>query len=182
LIHCQPAFRHFDSDAVAQTDILSSSTTSTSITTGFRVAWGNNPCVMYLFPQWTLDTQGKYIAACFGTFFMAVVMQLLVKVRAAYKHRINQTEFAQASAMKLKLIETFFFGVQMVLAYFIMLIVMTYESLLFTCIILGLVTGHLITSLTDTTVQDMKDDDVENQYSNMPSTPMQSTTQCCSGE
>ena len=38
-------------------------------------------CLIYLFDGWVLDNNGKYMGACAGTFFFAVLTQVLFMAR-----------------------------------------------------------------------------------------------------
>ena len=110
--------------------------------------WRNTVCVIYLFPSWILSSQAKLAIASIGTLCSGAALEKVIQQRrkvvtllgAGYK-RLG------ASAL--------FYGVQLTLGYFLMLVVMTYSGPLFMCVILGLVGGHVLFNAKDALVNKM---------------------------
>lgn len=103
----------------------------------------SDACVVYLFKEWTLDTNVKFAFACIGTFLMGVVVIALGGVRQFF-WRQHEGVPNTSSLHNRGLIAgvTFTYMVQLTLSYCVMLFVMTYQAELFIMSVLGLVTGH----------------------------------------
>jgi hypothetical protein len=91
----------------------------------------NNACVLFLFPGWSLDSPTKYAFGIIGAMALGLLNHPLVLLR-------NKT---QTEALK-----TILYGIQMTLAYFMMLLVMLYEIGIFLGLITGLMGGFALTS------------------------------------
>jgi Ctr copper transporter family len=106
---------------------------------GFQTAWGKDAmCINYLFEGWALDTAGKYAAAVIATFAMAFLNQAVTLGRRRYRGSVTTPGTSST------LVDGLIYGVQMVFAYFMMLLAMTYEVIIFSSIILGLVCGQVV--------------------------------------
>lgn len=106
---------------------------------GFQVAHGEGVmCLLFLFENWTINTETKYILSILVTFFMGMLNELFVVSR---KYVAEKTS---TSSLLIKSLNSLLYGAQMVNAYWLMLLVMTYEALVFTAIILGLTVGHFL--------------------------------------
>lgn len=94
-------------------------------------------CVIYLFPRWVLDSRTKLAMASVGTLFMGVLLEGVIWQRRKLFKRMKAgtARLGMGSA---------FYGVQLTLGYFIMLIVMTYSGVLFLCCVAGLVLGNVM--------------------------------------
>lgn len=108
---------------------------------GFQIAIGSTQrCALFLFPGWVVDTPAKYFGACFAAFLMPkviVVIQILrEKVLESSKNR-SRTFGPDALAAA-------WFGLQMMFAYFLMLLAMLYETVIFLCICFGFVASFLL--------------------------------------
>jgi len=108
----------------------------TVMNSGFQPGFGDSQaCVLFLFPGWVLDDAGKYAAGCVAAFLIPVVIVMVQTFRdylvemASTKGKMTGLIYDGAAAV--------LFGAQMCLAYAVMLLTMTYESMLFTSIILG---------------------------------------------
>jgi len=103
-------------------------------------------CVIYLFPQWVLSSEGQLVAACFGTILFGILLEYVISCR---RNTVSQLPVGMqrlgASAG--------FYGVQLTIGYLVMLIVMTYSLPLFLCCILGLVGGHILFNAKDALVK-----------------------------
>lgn len=102
---------------------------------GFQDAFSSGPCVLFLFTGWVLDSPTKYTLAVLGTFAMGFCNELLSFLRRLLAQRLK------SMPKHWQLLLALVYGVHMVLAYWMMLLVMTYEYVLFTALILGLVAG-----------------------------------------
>jgi copper transporter 1 len=101
---------------------------------GFQ--WRGVVCVVYLFPFWIISSKGKMIATCIVTIFLAVLLEGVIFARKAFLQRLPRISIRVA-------VSTLMYGCQLTLAYFIMLVVMTYSGPLFLSVIVGLMVGHL---------------------------------------
>lgn len=105
---------------------------------GFAVSPNMDVCVLFLFQDWVVDSAWAYLFAVFGCFAIAFCSEMLVFVRKFYAARV----FGGPLPHQLPL--GVFYGLQMLIAYFLMLLVMTYDILFFTAIVLGLAIGHTV--------------------------------------
>lgn len=101
--------------------------------------WTDSTCVIYLFPEWVLDSVGSMVGACVGTLFFGIAVEGVI-----WKRR--QVVQAMPVGWKKLGVSTLFYGLQLTLGYMIMLVVMTYSGPLFMCVIFGLMSGHLLFS------------------------------------
>ncbi len=103
--------------------------------TGFQFAAGNadDPCVVFLFPEWVLDTAGEFSGACIGTFLLGVAVGTLGWVRGHARdawdalgmwepsYRLVWRTWAADAAL------LFIIAVQVCIGCFLMLVAMTYQ-------------------------------------------------------
>lgn len=99
-------------------------------------------CVIYLFPQWVLSTQGKFAAACFGTLIFGIVVEYVISRRRDSVTGLSAGYYRLAASAG-------FYGLQLTMGYVIMLVVMTYSIPLFLCCVMGLVGGHVLFNAKD---------------------------------
>ncbi|KAG2431921.1 hypothetical protein HYH02_013140 [Chlamydomonas schloesseri] len=114
--------------------------------TGFQFSAGHEsgPCVVFLFPEWVLDSKGKFAGACIGTFLMGVAVGALGWLRNGLRDAwVAQgrwddgypywwrTWLGDAAIIAI-------IAVQVCLGYWLMLIGMTYQAELFLMVVLGL--------------------------------------------
>ncbi|CAJ1344670.1 unnamed protein product [Effrenium voratum] len=100
---------------------------------GFQIAIGPSQyCALFLFPGWGLDSPAKYLLGCCGACAipMAIVSVQLVRERVV---EISQ----RGGGIAPDALAAVLFGLQMTLAYFVMLLVMLYETVIFSCVIAG---------------------------------------------
>ncbi|CAE7704100.1 unnamed protein product [Symbiodinium sp. CCMP2456] len=110
---------------------------------GFQLAVGSTqPCVLFLFPGWVLDSEARYFAGCFGAFIIPVAIVVLQTARDAVVEKAASKE--KGAGLLYDALAAFLFGLQMCLAYSVMLLTMLYEAVLFLCIIAGFVTSFFI--------------------------------------
>ena len=123
--------------------------------TGFQFSGRGSgyPCIVYMWPEWPLNTVTKFVVACIGTFFMGIACAALGFLRkrtwdlkAKWTQSIPPPSSPRIPLQMwgLMLYITFLYMVQLTLGYFLMLLVMTYQAELFIVTVLGLSTGHLI--------------------------------------
>ena len=98
---------------------------------------GHSPCINVLFDTWTLDSAGKFTAACFGVLAMSIVVQYLQLLR-------GRTKSLVADPLRRRLLKIALFSVQLLFSYFLMLIAMTYSAELFSMVIVGLSIGYAL--------------------------------------
>ena len=102
----------------------------------------SSTCVIYLFPQWVLDTEWKYLLAVLGTVFLAIFLEKFIQQRRKAMATMDYgTKRLVASAG--------FYGIQLIIGYILMLIIMVYSVVLFMSVILGLVIGHVLFNARD---------------------------------
>ena len=104
--------------------------------------WQDTSCVIYLFPSWVLSTPGKVIAASFGSFVFGILVELIVSERR------RLASLHEAGYRRL-LTSGLFYGIQLTMAYMLMLVIMTYSGPLFLSVVIGLVMGHLLFNAKD---------------------------------
>ena len=112
-----------------------------------RVA--SNSCILFLFSDALVNTAGKYAAAVIGTFFLSVAFEMLragrvrfVKAQAPFQ-RFKESA-GNVSPVWLDCINASSYLVQVTIAYWLMLLVMIYEAMIFIAIVLGLSTGYFL--------------------------------------
>ena len=110
---------------------------------GFQLGYGpNQPCTLFLFPGWVMDNEAKYFAGCLGAFLIPVAIVAVQGIRdmvvetAASKGKLTGILYDAVAAL--------LFGFQMLLAYSVMLLTMTYEAAIFSCIIGGFVVAFFV--------------------------------------
>jgi len=99
--------------------------------------WEGLTCVVYLFQGWIISSRGQLALACLGTILVGILVEFIVRQRPIMIRRVTNTMAKLA-------ISTTFYGTQLTLAYFLMLVVMTYSGPLVLCVVLGLMTGHVV--------------------------------------
>lgn len=100
--------------------------------------WTDTTCVIYLFNQWTLDSAGALVGACFGTIFFGIALEAVI-----WKRRSVVPSFPHGGWSRL-IASTAFYGVQLTMGYLIMLVVMIYSAPLFVSVVVGLMMGHAL--------------------------------------
>lgn len=147
---------------------------------GFQTSFDAR-CILYLFPGAAVTSETKYAFAIVGTFLLAMLIELM----ALFRKRVAGYAPLKARVWLRAAMISLMYGVNMLAAYWIMLLVMTYEALIFTSIILGLTAGHFVTLiLTVTTKYESIGDGLEtgDGISADVSTDTTGTTPCCAGE
>mgnify|MGYP005862105537 CR=1 FL=1 len=99
-------------------------------------------CVIYLFPEWVLDSRVKLAMASLGTLLMGVLLEGVIWQRRRVVKRMS-------AGMARLGVGSVFCGLQLTFGYFIMLIVMTYSGVLFLCCVGGLMLGNMLFNGSD---------------------------------
>ena len=107
---------------------------------GFQVADGKESCIVFLFRGWNVDSTVKYAFMLIGVVLMGFLNGALVYLR----HRLLDNSRLQSSLLLHQLVLSLMYGIQMVLAYWMMLLVMTYETGIFVALLFGLTIGYFI--------------------------------------
>lgn len=135
---------------------------------GFSSGWVSADCLLLFFSDWTLDTRGKFMSACVGVFSMGLLVEYCTKVRRNLFRKVSCAVcHSKVRPVYLRLtlhMPLVFFlmqrwstrrqvylvclhGLQVLLAYLLMLAAMSYSSEIFVSVILGLTTGYSIFNL-----------------------------------
>ncbi|KAL3667145.1 hypothetical protein V7S43_008084 [Phytophthora oleae] len=105
-------------------------------------------CVMLLFQPWVLNSGVKYAFGFIGCFLIALFNESLVKGREAVRQRLLAARKLRPHdkfhKMQCKATLAVLYMIQMTIAYFAMLVVMTYETGLFVALIAGFGAGFLL--------------------------------------
>lgn len=107
---------------------------------GFQ--WLGTTCPIYLFPSLVLSSAGSLVLACLFTIVFGVALEWIIQRR-----RVTVQEFAPG--YKRLLVSASFYGLQLIMGYSIMLIVMIYSIPLFLSVVAGIVGGHVLFSSPD---------------------------------
>jgi len=94
----------------------------------FRAERGLEPCPVFLFPNWVLNTPGRFIFGCLVAFGLALLTEL-----------VNLMKSQAAQSM-----QPWLHGAGMMLGYALMLLVMVYSIELALAVVAGLVIGRLM--------------------------------------
>lgn len=107
-------------------------------------------CLLWLFQDTLLNTRGRYAGAIIGTFLLAVFAEALRYGRAlALQERFPFHNIHKAHPALREGGLALAYGVQMMVGYWLMMLTMTYDPVLFSFILVGLVTGYFIFSRLD---------------------------------
>ena len=129
---------------------------------GFQVAVGADKwCVTFIFRGLVVDSAGKYVAALIVTLLISFSIEALGFARKQFVRRcLSQQQPQQrdnhssseaapvvASVWWLRYSQSAMYGLQMLLAYMAMLVVMMYETCMFVALIAGFMLGHAVFSV-----------------------------------
>ncbi|TRY75846.1 hypothetical protein TCAL_04958 [Tigriopus californicus] len=109
---------------------------------GFEVSGRGGFCIILFFDAWTLDTRLKFALGCVGVALMGIAIELLIMVRRRIQKRDAPFQGINKTLKKILLIVGF--GVNLIVGYLAMLVVMTYSVELFLSVCLGMIVGHLL--------------------------------------
>jgi len=104
--------------------------------------WTDTTCVIFLFPEWILSSKGRLAIASIGTFIGAGILEFVIFQR-------RQAVGSAVPGLRRLSLSALFYGLQLTLGYFLMLVIMTYSGPLFMCTVLGLVCGHVFFNSKD---------------------------------
>ncbi|GMF11072.1 unnamed protein product [Phytophthora lilii] len=108
----------------------------------------NGSCVMLIFQPWVLDSAVKYTFGLIGCFFIAFLNELLVKAREVVRQKLLKARKLRPNdklhKTQCKLVLAMLYMIQMTVAYFAMLVVMTYETGLFIALLAGFGAGFML--------------------------------------
>mmetsp|Transcript_6247 Transcript_6247/g.9746 ORF Transcript_6247/g.9746 Transcript_6247/m.9746 type:complete len:170 (+) Transcript_6247:112-621(+) len=112
---------------------------------GFQGAYDGGPCMLFLFEGAVVDTATKYVFAILGAFLLAFGMHVLGMIGHWYRSNVSgPLHGEERRSLSLHLPSVLLYGLQMLNAYWLMLLVMTYEQFIFSAIILGLTLGYFV--------------------------------------
>jgi len=109
---------------------------------GFETTKGRNPCIILFFKAWTLDSEVKFVFACFGVAALGFLIEAII----AFRRRISGRRgfLVRLTPLARRFLVVTLFGLNLVLGYLAMLVAMTYSIELFICVVIGLMLGHFI--------------------------------------
>jgi solute carrier family 31 (copper transporter), member 1 len=138
---------------------------------GFQTADGKDNCILFLFRGWNIDSTVKYVFMLIGVICMGLLNGSLAYVR----HRLMDNARHRSSLLIHQIWLSLLYGIQMILAYWMMLLVMTYETGVFIALILGLVIGYFIFGYIEAKhrplaneIATINDSTYQNQFSSTP--------------
>ena len=110
---------------------------------GFHWVLGEEglPCVALFWPQWSLDTTGKYVLACFGVMLLGFFTEILTFLRRRCRRAQLAARGREAAALKFA--ASALYGFKHLVAFLDMLVAMTYALELLLMVILGFCAGFL---------------------------------------
>ncbi|CAK9041309.1 Methyltransf_21 domain-containing protein, partial [Durusdinium trenchii] len=115
--------------------------TGTVMMQGFQFAIGSSqPCAMFLFPGWVLDSAGTYVGGCFAAMLFPICIVGIQMVREL----AASTEIAPSATLCFDLLNAVSYGFQMMFSYLAMLLVMLYETGIFFSLLLGFVISYFL--------------------------------------
>ena len=106
---------------------------------GFQ--WRGSTCIIYLFQSWTLSTPFKFAMAAFGSIVLGVSLEYVLRAR--------RRVYALSPGTRRLVMSTAFYGLQLTMGYYIMLVIMTYSGPLFLCTVGGMMVGHALFNAQD---------------------------------
>eukprot|EP00054_Salpingoeca_dolichothecata_P002724 m.23709 g.23709 ORF g.23709 m.23709 type:complete len:178 (+) comp13224_c0_seq1:90-623(+) len=107
-------------------------------TTGF-----DDDCILFLFQNAVVDSATRYAFAVIGSFFLSFTAEFLRWFRGHVANK-NFTFATNMSTLSIDLFLAISFMVQMLDGYWIMLLVMLYEYIIFIFLLLGLGVGNFV--------------------------------------
>lgn len=112
---------------------------------GWQLAHGaGQPCALFLFKGWVVDSPGKYAAAVMGIFLLGCLHAALQLLLQWCAQRLKQsTKWRRGVAT------TLVYGARMFVAECMMLLVMLYEWTFLLALLLGLMAGYLAVQLLE---------------------------------
>lgn len=122
----------------------------TVMNNGFETSYQSGVCIIWLFSGNVLSTSVKYVGFILLTFSLGIALEGIRFLRArALREKSPMVFVEKLSPSNKDLLLAIMYGAQMVLAYFLMLLVMTYEPFFFAAVVFGLTAGNYIFSRID---------------------------------
>lgn len=119
---------------------------------GFQYARGEDKvCMLFLFEGQILNTETKYRAAAFAVFVMGVCNEIFMLLRKRAADYFSDKQSTVSQKVVARSVIGSLYGAQMTNAYFMMLVVMVYETTMFACLVVGLAVGHAVVPMFDQT-------------------------------
>ena len=109
---------------------------------GFQLSKGGY-CMLFLFQDAVVATATKYGFALVGTLLFGIVVEML-RLCGAYVSQRRLPWLAGLGPTAIDAVVCALFALQMTVAYWLMLLVMIYEYVVFIFVVLGLTVGHFI--------------------------------------
>ena len=111
---------------------------------GFKWNTGGSsqPCTALLFKSWSLHTPGLLALG----FFFTVAMGASIEAMASLRRKLQNTGFCNCHSIppaKSRAYSVGIYAVQVTVGYLLMLVSMTYNFVLFSSVVVGLVVGHV---------------------------------------
>jgi hypothetical protein len=104
---------------------------------------GETACINLLFPDWQIQSDSDLAIACIGVFLFAIFSEFIKASRKKIVAYVRISRFRHLTNPVLFL----YHGMQVIFGYFLMLIAMTYNVELFSCLVVGLSVGYAIFNL-----------------------------------
>jgi hypothetical protein len=104
---------------------------------------GATACMNLLFPDWQIQSDSDLAIACIGVFLFAIFSEFIKASRKKVVVYLRVSKFSYLTDPILFL----YHGTQVIFGYFLMLIAMTYNVELFSCLVVGLSVGYAIFNL-----------------------------------
>ena len=111
--------------------------------------WQGSACVIYLFRSWVLTTPIKFAFAVVGSLCLGILLEYVLRAR--------RRVYALPPGNRRLLMSTLFYGLQLTMGYFIMLVIMTYSGPLFVSTVGGMMIGHVIFNAQDALIKRWKE-------------------------
>lgn len=111
--------------------------------------WQGSACVIYLFRSWVLTTPLKFAFAVVGSLCLGILLEYVLRAR--------RRVYALSPGNRRLLMSTLFYGLQLTMGYFIMLVIMTYSGPLFISTVGGMMIGHVIFNAQDALMKRWKE-------------------------
>ncbi|KAG1668909.1 hypothetical protein FOA52_016078 [Chlamydomonas sp. UWO 241] len=140
---CPSAPPPYDSGGFCNTNLQPTTMWMTGFQTSAKHA---SPCVIFLFPTWVLNSAVKFGMACLGTVVMGVAVSALAFGRARVMALPISPKVQWHIPAKFLAVVAMFFT-QIMFAYALMLVAMSFQVELFLMVVAGLTLGHAIFSI-----------------------------------
>jgi hypothetical protein len=115
--------------------------------------WQGSACVIYLFRSWVLTTPIKFAFAVVGSLCLGILLEYVLRAR--------RRVYALPPGNRRLLMSTLFYGLQLTMGYFIMLVIMTYSGPLFISTVGGMMIGHVVFNAQDALIKRWKEKDYD---------------------